>query len=132
MIRLRVNPWFAFLVIPFGLLTWGSVAVAVCTVPAAVSAKWHKQPPARPDATITIDPIDPRAPAVSQYLEKTLQRLAEDQKKYPGLRDQISALVDDITALNQIPVSDPAYAEKFAEFHASFTALLVSEGDDSI
>lgn len=111
------------------------VVMALATT-LATPVKWgkHKKshpPLIIPDAPFSIEP-DPREVQVHQYLQKKLEQLEDDRKSYPELKEQITSLIDDIAELEDLPVSGPDYAAKFAAFHASLVSLWTLESYDSI
>lgn len=120
-----------------------SVVIGICMFAALAPAqtaqhvKWGKhkkaEPLVIPDAPFSIEvAADPREGAVQQYLDKKLVELRADLLKYPALQDQLRALVDEVTALKNVPVSDPDYAEKFSTMRATLLWVLTMEGYSEI
>lgn len=107
------------------------------TIHSIKRAKHKKKalPPLIPPTSFLVDEIatdDQQTAMVHQYLDKKLKDLQGDLEKYPGLRDQIQSLIDEINALELLPVDDPGYAEKFDAMHATLLFLWEMESYDTI
>ena len=110
-------------------MKWLALILVLVALP--MEAKHKKQPLIKPDAPFSIEP-DPRGARVHLYLEKKRVQLRTDLADYPGFKGLIDAIERDISGLELMDVGDPAYAEKFAQFHASLSSLWELEGRDAI
>jgi len=113
-----------------------AVMLIVCLSSAPIGCgqtviKWgrHKkqQPLYIPDAPFPIVDMAKEA-RVHKYLNKKRTDLLTDLKTYPGLKDEIQTVLDDIDVLEHMSVSDADFPEKFAQFHATLAFVWAMEG----